>query len=98
LDNANVGSLVTHTKTLWEVALILAASHFFTGVTLMVKINSLSVDAHGLSVRAYIDSAGYNVDRIAVEINGNIIPKNKYETTLIADGDEIEIVHFVGGG
>ncbi len=64
----------------------------------MVKINSLPVDAHGLSVRVYLDTAGYKVDCVAVEINGNIIPKSKYETTQITDGDEIEIVHFVGGG
>ncbi|KFZ42694.1 thiamine biosynthesis protein ThiS [Anoxybacillus flavithermus] len=33
-----------------------------------------------------------------VEVNANIIMKEKYEHTAIADGDRIEIVHFVGGG
>lgn len=64
----------------------------------MVKINSQPVDASGLSLQTYINNASYNLNHIAVEINGNIIPKTKYETTQIADGDEIEIVHFVGGG
>ncbi|MCR8842797.1 sulfur carrier protein ThiS [Paenibacillus sp. SC116] len=35
---------------------------------------------------------------VIVELNGNIISKSAYETTLLSDGDRIEIVHFVGGG
>ena len=64
----------------------------------MVKINSKFVDIQNISLQEFIVNAGYNINRIAVEINGNIIPKNKYETTQIIDGDEMEIVHFVGGG
>lgn len=64
----------------------------------MVKINSQPVNADGLSLQAYINNTGYNLNHIAVEINGKIIPKTEYETTQIMDGDEIEIVHFVGGG
>lgn len=64
----------------------------------MVKINSQPVNADGLSLQAYINNAGYNLNHIAVEMNGKIIPKTEYEATQIMDGDEIEIVHFVGGG
>ncbi|MCH5150064.1 MAG: sulfur carrier protein ThiS [Spirochaetales bacterium] len=64
----------------------------------MVKINSQPVNADGLSLQTYINNVGYNLNHIAVEINGKIIPKTEYETTQIMDGDEIEIVHFVGGG
>ncbi|TVX93109.1 sulfur carrier protein ThiS [Paenibacillus agilis] len=35
---------------------------------------------------------------VIVELNGNIISKSAYETTLLSDEDRIEIVHFVGGG
>lgn len=64
----------------------------------MVKINSQPVNADGLSLQTYINNTGYNLNHIAVEINGKIIPKTEYETTQIMNGDEIEIVHFVGGG
>ena len=64
----------------------------------MVKIDSKFVDIQNISLQEFIVNAGYNINRIAVEINGNIIPKNKYGTTQIIDGDEVEIVHFVGGG
>lgn len=36
--------------------------------------------------------------RVAVELNMEILPKAEYGTATLADGDRIEIVHFVGGG
>ena len=36
--------------------------------------------------------------RIAVEMNGEIVPKSRYAATLLADGDQVEIVGAVGGG
>ncbi len=36
--------------------------------------------------------------RVAVERNGDIVPKGRHETTLLADGDRVEIVVAVGGG
>ena len=42
----------------------------------------------------------YNLDRkkIAVELNGIILNKHKYEKTFLKSNDKIEIVHFIGGG
>lgn len=42
----------------------------------------------------------YNLEnaRIAVEQNGNILMKEEWEQTLLSEKDQIEIVHFVGGG
>src|ERR1700760_1474500 len=37
-------------------------------------------------------------DRVAVEHNGNIVPRAEWGSTGLADGDRLEIVHFVGGG
>ena len=37
-------------------------------------------------------------DRIAVELNGEIAPRTKWADLTVADGNRIEIVHFVGGG
>jgi len=36
--------------------------------------------------------------RVAVEVNGEIIPRSHFENKLIVDGDEIEIINAVGGG
>jgi thiamine biosynthesis protein ThiS len=41
---------------------------------------------------------GMKPDRVAVELNRNLIPRDRWTTTQLSDGDKLEIVHFVGGG
>ena len=69
-----------------------------TEVNRMVKINGAMVEAEGVSVKRYLLENGYDLKRIAVELNGDILTKSKYENTYLNDGDSIEIVSFVGGG
>ena len=65
----------------------------------MVKIQGKDVnDATGLTISEYLESAGYKKAQVAVECNGDIIPKSCFETKVIEDGEIIEIVSFVGGG
>ena len=64
----------------------------------MLTINGQSVDAAGKTVAEYLAEAGYNTVRIAVERNEEIVPKAKYAETVLADGDVVEVVNFVGGG
>jgi len=42
----------------------------------------------------------YKIDKkkIAIELNGKIINRNKYELICIKNNDKIEVVHFIGGG
>ncbi len=72
--------------------------HPFTIFFRMVTINGQSVEAAGKSVAQYLAEAGYNAVRIAVERNLEIVPKAKYAETVLADGDVVEVVNFVGGG
>ena len=46
----------------------------------------------------YLAGTDYNPKRIAVERNGEIVPKAAYGETILQDGDVIEVVNFVGGG
>lgn len=46
----------------------------------------------------FLQSLNYQVDKIAVEINGDIVPKSHYNDTFLNEHDTLEIVHFVGGG
>ena len=46
----------------------------------------------------FIKDKNYNADRVAVEVNGKIVPKAEFEKTTLKDDDEVEIVCFVGGG
>ena len=36
--------------------------------------------------------------KVAIEVNGAIVEKNKYPKVILNKGDEVEIVHFIGGG
>lgn len=45
-----------------------------------------------------IESLGFSGQRIAAEVNGEVVPKAKHQKCLLQDGDRIEIICFVGGG
>ncbi|MBQ9716496.1 MAG: sulfur carrier protein ThiS [Clostridia bacterium] len=64
----------------------------------MVKINGCELDIAGKTLADYLSSTSYDPKRIAVERNGEIVPKAKYGETVLEDGDNVEIVSFVGGG
>lgn len=64
----------------------------------MVKVNGESMDIAGKCVAEYLAAANYDPKRVAVERNGDIVPKAKYGETLLRDGDCVEVVSFVGGG
>ena len=64
----------------------------------MVKINGEELDIAGKTVAEYLATTSYDSKRIAVECNGDIVPKTKYGETVLKDGDCVEVVSFVGGG
>jgi sulfur carrier protein len=41
---------------------------------------------------------GMKPDRVAVELNRELIPRDRWQATPLSEGDKLEIVHFVGGG
>ena len=52
----------------------------------------------GMTVRELLGLEGYSMDKIAVEKNGEILPKNLYPVTAVEKDDIFEVVSFVGGG
>ena len=64
----------------------------------MVKINGANVEAVGKTIAQYLSTTEYDLKFIAVERNEEIVPKSKYGEVVLADGDVVEIVNFVGGG
>jgi sulfur carrier protein len=51
-----------------------------------------------LTVAALVESLGYTGKRVAVERNGEIVPRGRHAEVVLADGDRLEIVVAVGGG
>ena len=52
----------------------------------------------GLSLSDLIAQLNMKAERVAVERNGVIVPRNDWPQTALQKGDRLEIVHFVGGG
>ena len=50
------------------------------------------------TVSSLLAQLGIKADRVAVELNRELIPRNRWAATELSDGDKLEIVHFVGGG
>jgi len=51
-----------------------------------------------LTLASLIAHMGLKSDRVAVELNRDIVPRDQWEQTGLSEGDRLEIVHFVGGG
>jgi sulfur carrier protein len=51
-----------------------------------------------LTVRSLVGAMGMDGKRIAIERNGQIVPRSRYDETTLADGDRLEVVVAVGGG
>ena len=51
-----------------------------------------------ISLSQLVAQLGMKEDRVAVELNRDIAPREQWPQTLLSEGDHLEIVHFVGGG
>ena len=51
-----------------------------------------------LSLSTLLEQLGMKADRVAVELNRSIVPREQWPQTSLGDGDQLEIVQFVGGG
>ena len=64
----------------------------------MICINGEKIEKDKIVLSSYLEENGINPQRIAVELNGEILSKSQYSNIVLKDGDVVEIVNFVGGG
>ena len=50
------------------------------------------------TLAALIEQLGMKADRVAVELNRDIVPRDRWSETTLKESDRLEVVHFVGGG
>lgn len=50
------------------------------------------------TLTSLVEQLGLKSDRLAIELNRDIVSRNDWSTTELKEGDRLEIVHFVGGG
>lgn len=67
-------------------------------MSIRLKINGKYLVSGSTLLSSVISEAGFRRDRIAVELNGEIVPKAEYDGLHLKDGDTVEIFGFVGGG
>ena len=54
--------------------------------------------APATTVAALLEQTGYAGRRVAVELNREILPRSQHASRVLADGDQLEVVHAIGGG
>jgi len=61
-------------------------------------INGAEKNVTAATLSDLIAELGIKPDRVAIELNYDIVPRDRWAGTNLNDGDKLEIVHFVGGG
>jgi sulfur carrier protein len=65
----------------------------------MIQVNGEPMElGSACSLQGLIEQLRLGGRRLAVEINGEIVPRSQYSERVIAEGDRLEIVHAIGGG
>jgi thiamine biosynthesis protein ThiS len=65
----------------------------------MVTINGTAQHIEdGTTVFGYLREKGIDPDHVVAEVNGTIVPKDRFATSALKAGDTLEIIRFVGGG
>jgi len=77
---------------------LLMAAAFLLGGMIMLTINGKEYELNGKTVAEALAEIGYGEQRVAVELNESIVPRDQYASTVLYEGDHLEVVRFVGGG
>ena len=73
--------------------------NFSSRIRLQNPVNGEDREFSSIStVSALLEQLGMKPDRVAVELNRELLPRDRWVATQLQDGDRLEIVHFVGGG
>ena len=64
-----------------------------------IQLNGKKIKIYkDLNIKGLIKKYKLNEKKIAIELNGTILPKSRYDKKKLKDNDKIEIVQFIGGG
>jgi thiamine biosynthesis protein ThiS len=65
---------------------------------LQINGEERSFDPAVPTLAALVEALGMKPDRVAIQLNRDIVPRDRWSATTLNEGDKLEVVHFVGGG
>ena len=64
-----------------------------------IQLNGDSYEINmGINLNELLNKLKIKRNKVAIEVNGEIVEKNKYQNLILNKDDKVEIVHFIGGG
>lgn len=64
-----------------------------------MRVNGKDIELkRDMTLAEFLAAHNYRAELVAVERNGQIVPRAEFDAAVLTDGDELEIVSFVGGG
>ena len=64
-----------------------------------IQLNGDSYEInHGTNLNELLDKLKLQKNKVAIEVNGEIVERTKYQNLILNKNDKVEIVHFIGGG
>ena len=64
-----------------------------------IQLNGISYEIDkGTNLNELLNNLKIQKNKVAIEVNGEIVEKNKYSSLVLNKDDKVEIVHFIGGG
>lgn len=67
-------------------------------MNIIINGNLKQLDRENVTISALVVTLNLTGKRLAIEKNGEIVPRSQFETVTLRDGDKLEIVGAVGGG
>ena len=67
-------------------------------MNILINGNNKQLDGENMTISALVVTLNLTGKRLAIEKNGEIVPRSQFDTILLSDGDKLEIVGAVGGG
>ncbi len=65
----------------------------------MIEVNGNQIPwEEGMTIRRVLEKCDYTYPMIAVRVNGEPVKKDEYDTYQVEDGDEVQVIHIMGGG
>ena len=67
-------------------------------MNILINGNNRQFDGENMTISALIVTLDLTGKRLAIEKNGEIVPRSQFDAVIVSDGDKLEIVGAVGGG